>query len=275
IQAGLFGKKLIRQPQKKTAKQSIEDLGNGVDFEMVSIPGGSFIMGAPAAEKNSQERERPQHRVTVPPFLMGKYAVTQKVWQTVAGFPKIERELELNPSRLKGDQRPVEKVSWFEAVEFCQRLSRKTGRNYRLPSEAEWEYACRAGTTTPFHFGETVTAEWVNCNGSEPYSDAPKSEHRQRTTYVGCFPANAFGLFDMHGNVWEWCADHWHGNYTNAPMDGSVWVTGGNSERRVLRGGSWNYAPGDCRSACRLYISPDYCFNDIGFRVVCSAPRTS
>jgi hypothetical protein len=168
IQTGLFGKKVIRQSQKKTAKQYIEDLGNGVYFEMVFIPGGSFIMGTPASEKDSYDNERPQHRVTVPPFLMGKYAVTQRLWQTVASFPKVERELELNPSSFKGDQRPVEDVSWFDAVEFCQRLSRETGRRYRLPSEAEWEYACRAGTTTPFHFGETITAEWVNCIGTSP-----------------------------------------------------------------------------------------------------------
>ncbi|MBD2464281.1 formylglycine-generating enzyme family protein [Oscillatoria sp. FACHB-1407] len=274
IQAGLFGGKQVnRQSQKKTAQQHIEDLGNGVYCEMVSIPGGSFIMGAPASEESSEENERPQHRVTVQPFLMGKYAVTQKLWQTVAGFPTVEHDLELNPSRFKGDQRPVEQMSWFDAVEFCQRLSSETGRNYRLPSEAEWEYACRAGTTTPFHFGETVTVEWLNCIGSLD-GDAPKSGYRQRTTDVGSFPANAFGLFDMHGNVWEWCADHWHDNYTNAPIDGSAWVTGGNFELRVRRGGSWFSLPWSCRSASRVFLSPDLCNPYIGFRVVCSAPRT-
>ena len=155
---------------------------------------------------------------------MSKYPITQEQWRSVAGLPQVKRELKLDPSRFKGDILPVEQVSWLDALEFCRRLSNQAGREYRLPSESEWEYACRAGTTTPFHYGETITTELVNYNGEYPYCDAPKGENRKKTTPVGQFPANAFGLYDMHGNVWEWCADDWHDSYEGAPKDGSVWI---------------------------------------------------
>ncbi|MDE5083684.1 MAG: formylglycine-generating enzyme family protein, partial [Trichodesmium sp. St18_bin1] len=169
---------------------------------------------------------------------------------------------------------PVECVNWYKAVEFCKRLSKLTGRNYRLPSEAEWEYACRAGTTTPFYFGETITTELVNYDGNKTYGNAPKGEYRKQTTPVGQFPANAFGLYDMHGNVREWCADEWHENYAGAPTDGSVWLNG-NKDLSPLRGGSWAYIPGYCRSAFRHYYvrRDDHSFNS-GFRVVCDGGRT-
>ena len=239
---------------------------------MVSIPKGQFQMGAPSKEEGRSNDEGPQHEVTVPAFWMGKYAVTQEQWRAVAKLPKIERDLESDPSGFKGDTLPVKQVSWHDAVEFCKRLAKKTGRNYRLPSEAEWEYACRAGTTTPFHFGETITADLANYDGNYSYGSSPKGEYRKETTPVGSFGvANAFGLYDMHGNVWEWCADHWHENYSGAPSGGTPWIKGGESNRRVLRGGSWNYVPRYCRSAARFRLEPDFRDYGVGIRVVCSS----
>lgn len=221
-----------------------EDLGNGVILEMVSIPAGEFMMGSPSEEKDRDEDESPQHKVSVPAFFMGKFAVTQAQYQAVTGS---------NPAHFKGDNRPVETVSWNEANEFCQKLSQNTGRNYRLPSEAEWEYACRAGTTTPFHFGATLTSNLANYNGNYTYQSEPEGEYRVKTTEAGSFPPNAFGLYDMHGNVWEWCRDHWHDNYNGAPDDGSAWLTENDNDNRsyLLRGGSWGSNPRGCRSANR------------------------
>ena len=180
-----------------------------------------------------------QHEVTIADFFIGKYPITQAQWRAVAALPEVERSLEPDPSNFKGDNRPVESMTWEDAVEFCARLTAKTGRTYRLPSEAEWEYACRAGTTGPFHFGETITPDLANYDGNYTYGDGPKGRYRNKTTPVGQFPANAFGLYDMHGNVWEWCQDHYHSDYIGAPTDGSAWVSGGDSSRRMLRGGSW------------------------------------
>ena len=191
-------------------------------------------MGSPDTEAQRYDREGPQHYVDVPEFWMGKYVVTQEQWQAIMGN---------NPSRFEGKNRPVERVSWNNATKFCEKLSKKTGRDYRLPSEAEWEYACRAGTTTPFYFGETITEELANYRASETYADEPKGKYREQTTPVGQFPPNAFGLYDMHGNVWEFCQDVWHSDYDGAPVDGSAWVNGGNSSYRVLRGGSWCTLP--------------------------------
>jgi formylglycine-generating enzyme required for sulfatase activity len=202
--------------------------------------------------------------VTVPSFFMAKYLVTQQQWQAVMGN---------NPSHFKGTSRPVETVSWNDVVEFCQKLSQKTGRDYRLPSEAEWEYACRAGTTTPFYFGETITTDLANYNGNYTYGNGPKGKYRKETTDVGIFPPNAFGLYDMHGNVWEWCADYWHENYNGAPTDGSAWISGGNSNRRLLRGGLALH-PRYCRSAFRFYNSPGVRYYRRGFRIAVSPART-
>jgi formylglycine-generating enzyme required for sulfatase activity len=251
----------------------VEDLGNGVILEMAAIPGGTFIMGSPKEEENSMDSERPQHEVTIEPFFMGKYQVTQEQWRFVAQLPQVNRDLEQDPSRFKGDNRPVEQVSWEDAVEFCDRLSQYTGRTYRLPSEAEWEYACRAGTTTPFHFGETITTDLANYDGNSTYGDGVKGVDRGETTAVGSFGvANNFGLYDMHGNVYEWCQDHWHNNYEGAPTDGSAWLSNKkDSNRRLLRGGSWYYHPDYCRSAYRNAFNLDYYYLNIGFRVVCSA----
>jgi formylglycine-generating enzyme required for sulfatase activity len=203
---------------------------------------------------------------------LGRYLITQAQWRVVAGYEPITKDLTPNPSRFKGDNLPVENIRWVDAQEFCQRLSAKTGKNYRLPSEAEWEYACRAGTVTPFHFGETISTELANYQGSETYNNGPKGEYRGETTKVGVFPANPFGLYDMHGNVWEWCEDDWHGNYEGAPSDGSAWVELDRSNTyKLVRGGSWFNLPFSCRSASRSSFNGiNY---DVGFRVVCEPPR--
>ncbi|MFB2935027.1 formylglycine-generating enzyme family protein [Aerosakkonemataceae cyanobacterium BLCC-F154] len=259
---------------RKQAEFFTEDLGNGVILEMVAISSGTFLMGSPTDERESLDYEKPKHSVTIKPFFMGKFQVTQAQWETVAGFPIVKIGLNPEPSSFKGANRPVEQVSWYEAVEFCERLSQKTGQNYRLPSEAEWEYACRAGTTTPFHFGETITTDLANYNGNYVYASGSKGIYRQQTTEVRSFPANAFGLYDMHGNVWEWCADHWHDNYEGAPNDASIWLSSDESLIRLLRGGSWGNNPEHCRSACRYDYNADDGNDGIGFRIVCSAEWT-
>ncbi|NEQ38078.1 MAG: SUMF1/EgtB/PvdO family nonheme iron enzyme [Okeania sp. SIO3I5] len=242
-----------------------ENLGNKVSLEMVKIPAGKFLMGSPETEAWRQNNESPQHYVDVPEFFMGKYPVTQAQWKAVMGN---------NPSYFKGANRPVENVSWNDATEFCRKLSQITGKKYSLPSESQWEYACRARTSTPFYFGETITSELVNFNGSYIYRNAPKGKYREETTNVGTFPPNAFGLYDMHGNVWEWCADDWHDNYNGAPTDGSVWLEG-NKNLSPLRGGSWFLDPGFCRSAYRNYdLRRDILKNQYGFRVVCDSGIT-
>jgi formylglycine-generating enzyme required for sulfatase activity len=229
-------------------------------------------MGSPENELERNSDESPQHLVTIQPFFMGKYPVTQSQWAVVAGLKKVNIDLNPEPSHFKGANRPVEQVSWDDAIEFCARLSNKTGKTYRLPSEAEWEYACRAGTTTPFYFGETITTDLANYNGNYTYGAGSKGEYRQQTTDVGKFSPNSFGLFDIHGNIWEWCQDDWHENYNKAPADGSPWISG--NDKRLLRGGSWNHDPWDCRSAFRLYNARDTRDDDVGFRVVLVRGRT-
>jgi formylglycine-generating enzyme required for sulfatase activity len=271
---------------------------------LVEIPAGSFQMGSPPDERERSDAEGPQHEVELASFFISQTPITQAQWREVAGWQEREgerwgRELKANPSRfqpkdaaeeekepyglfrlLKGeassDQRPVEQVSWLDVMEFCHRLSQRTGRFYTLPSEAQWEYACRAGTTTPFAFGETITSELANYDGTYTYGNGPKGIYRQQTTPVGTFPANAWGLQDMHGNVDEWCLDDWHESYEGAPSDGSAWVDGaeGKSSKRgeeskLLRGGSWGLGPRGCRSAHRALVRPDDANGFIGFRVVC------
>jgi len=257
----------------KTAQYFIETLPNNISLEMMSIPSGKFMMGAPETEKESRNSERPQHEVRVKAFFMGKYPITQTQWRNVAAMPQVKQELNLDPSSFKGDNRPVESVSWLEAMEFCERLSRHTRREYRLPSEAEWEYACRAGTTTPFHFGETITTELVNYDGNHPYGEAPKGEYRKETTEVGKFPANKFGLHDMHGNGWEWCADDWHENHEGAPIDAQIRIKDIKKYEdpetlKLLRGGSWIADAQYCRSSFRYRYDAHGRNYDLGFRVV-------
>jgi formylglycine-generating enzyme required for sulfatase activity len=282
--------KIVIHEYQRTAQYFREDLGNDIQLDMMLIPGGTFIMGSPKKEEDSTDSERPQHKVTIEPFWLGQYQVTQAQWKFVAKLPQVNKELNPDPSRFKGNgstsltnNRPVEQVSWYDAVEFCDRLSNHTKRQYRLPSEAEWEYACRAGTKTPFHFGETITTDLANYNGNYTYGQGPKGVYREETTEVGSFEvANNFGLYDMHGNVWQWCLDDWHDNYTDAPADGSAWFSSDDklsdkTGRAVLRGGSWLGIPQFCRSASRFFnlrVGRDNFSINIGFRVVCVVGRT-
>ncbi len=239
--------------QKSTYSSAQELIG----LDMVYIPGGSFMMGSPGGE--GYDTEKPQHRVTVEPFCVGKYPITQRQYQEI---------MNSNPSNFRGDNLPVENVSWEDAVEFCQRLSLHTGQEYRLPSEAEWEYACRAGTTTPFHFGETITEDLANYAAVDIYAI------ELTTTPVASFAPNPFGLYDMHGNVWEWCQDDWHDNYEDAPTDGSAWISE-NHGKKVFRGGSWFSDSKECRSASRFRNNRAFRGGNIGFRVVCVAPSAT
>ncbi|MEG4406626.1 bifunctional serine/threonine-protein kinase/formylglycine-generating enzyme family protein [Microcoleus sp. MON2_D5] len=259
----------ITNRQQRQAQFFRENLGSGAILDMVAIFGGRFVMGSPHTEVGRSDSEEPQRTVNISPFFMGKYPVTQAQYQAVMGN---------NPSHFKGflksKQLPVEQVTWNAAVEFCRKLSQKTGKTYRLPAESEWEYACRAGTTMPFYFGETITPDLVNYDGNNPYGSAPKGLYRKQTTDVGSFPPNPFGLYDMHGNVWEWCSDKWHDNYNGAPTDGSSWETGTNNNR-VRRGGSWDNDAVDCRSANRNYASADLRWGYRGFRVVVASLSSS
>ena len=233
-----------------------EQLGNNVELEMIAIPSSTFLMGSPEGE--GRNSEKPQHKVNVQAFYMGKYPITQAQYQQIMGK---------NPSEFKGnDQRSVENVSWDDAVEFCKKLSKQTGNKYRLSTEAEWEYACRAQTTTAYYFGESITKEQVNYRETVGYSPVG-------TTPVGKFPPNDFGLYDMHGNVWEWCQDDWHDSYKNAPNNGSAWLS--EETTKVIRGGSWNDNSDVCRSAIRLSGDRDNPLSIIGFRVVHVAPKTT
>nr|WP_293151017.1 formylglycine-generating enzyme family protein [Okeania sp. SIO2C9] len=279
----------FRTKLQKQKFQGYREYIDKVPLEMVLIPDGSFTMGAPESEEGSNDDERPQHNVTISAFLMGRYPVTQEQWRAIASRTDLKVNLDLNPDpsyfkeayqNIDRWRRPVENVNWYEAVEFCERLSKLTEKNYRLPSEAEWEYACRAGTTTPFHFGETITTDLANYRGTEDeemqrsgsYGEGPKGEYREQTTPVGYFDVvNSFGLSDMHGNVWEWCADEWHDNYENAPTDGKPWLNGDDT-CSPLRGGSWDNVPLYCRSAFRddYFIRRDTHYDTFGFRIVCS-----
>ncbi|OUC12068.1 MAG: Sulphatase-modifying factor protein [Alkalinema sp. CACIAM 70d] len=260
--------------ERRTAQGYIEKLGARLSLEIVQIPGGTFTMGAPEIESESRPTERPTHRVTVENFCMGRYPVTQAQWRFVAELETIYRKLNPNPAKFQGNNRPIERVSLHDAIEFCARLSRYTGREYSLPSEAQWEYACRAGTTTPFHFGEIVDPAVANYDGNYTYGQGQKGVYRRQTAPAGGFEiANEFGLYDMHGNVWEWCLDHWHANYQGAPGNGSAWCDTKASvdAARVLRGGSWFSYPRDCRSAFRHWCNAGHHDSDIGFRVISRA----
>ena len=252
---------------------------SSLDLQLVEIPAGRFLMGSPASEEGRSNDEGPQHEVKLESFFLGRTTITQAQWREVAGWVEgpgerwgLDLSGSLAPSSFQGTQRPVENVNWYEAMEFCSRLSQRSGKTYTLPSEAQWEYACRAGTATPFHYGDTISTKQANYHG-------------RTTSEVGRFPANAWGLHDMHGNVWEWCADHWQRSYDlgqrKAPDDGSPWLDAAEADmegleaessderRRVLRGGSWFSNPVHCRSAFRGNSHPANAFLGIGFRVCC------
>jgi formylglycine-generating enzyme required for sulfatase activity len=265
--------KILTRRTRRTGQHFYEALSEEIRLDMVLIPGGTFMMGSPDGEEDANSTEKPQHEVTVPQFFIGRYPITQGQWRVVASYPQVDRQLNPDPSDFKGDNRPVESVDWDDATEFCQRLSQRTGRQYRLPSEAEWEYACRAGTQTPFSFGNYISTELANYNGSA-YGESPKCEGKDETTDVGSYPPNNFGLYDMHGNVWEWCEDDWHDSYEGAPTDGSTWLKENRTEtNRLLRGGSWFNLPSYCRSVVRDFDSYDSRDYFIGFRVLCVSPR--
>ena len=329
---------VIKQRQGK-AEGIIEQLGEGISLELMEIPGGTFWMGTDDEEierlvkKFGGEwfrRESPQHQVNIEPFYMGCYPITQGQWKAIASRKDLQVNPDINldsePSEFKDDplqpplqegerektrwDRPVEQVNWYEAKEFCDRLSKLTGKEYRLPTEAEWEYACRAVINDPssveskditqaewnqkyqqpFHFGDTITADLANYDANYTYEDEPKGEYREQTTPVGYFGvANAFGLYDMQGNVLEWCEDDYHENYKGAPNDVTAWLKSqflnldnqsysqendDNKPNKVIRGGSWNYDPDVCRCAYRLNFNPRDDLNNVGFRVGSGPPRT-
>jgi formylglycine-generating enzyme required for sulfatase activity len=253
---------------------------NRVGIELVYVSPGEFMMGSSgtsvqraltnaksdnySASLDWFKSEGPQHRVTISDgFYMGRYEVTQAQWQAVMGT---------NPSYFKGDNLPVEQVSWNDAQEFIRKLNAMNDDyQYRLPSEAEWEYAARAGTTTEFAFGNSLGSGQANFDGTHPFGRAGEGVYRRKTTPVGSFQANGWSLYDMHGNVWEWCEDVWHATYDDAPADGSAWLSGGDSDRRVWRGGSWIVSALNLRSAYRDRLAPTIRFNFMGFRVVAVA----
>ena len=237
------------------APHSIE-LAPGVWLELQPIPAGTFLMGSPKKEKGRHNDET-QHEVTLTqPFLIGKYPVTQTQWQAVMGN---------NPSYFQGDNLPVERVSWDDAQSFCKKVHEKTGHTVCLPTDAQWEYSCRAGTSTPFHFGQELNGTQANCDGDYPYGTTQKGPYLEETSLVGNYDANAWGLYDMHGNVLEWCLD-WYGEYPKASIkdpEGS-----NNGQLRVLRGGSWDSYASYCRAGKRFRLSPDYHYVYCGFRLL-------
>jgi formylglycine-generating enzyme len=240
-------------PDEKGTSKSFT---NSIGMKFVWIPPGTFVMGSPKEEKQRQAKEA-QHKVKLSKgFYLGVHLVTQEQWQAVMGN---------NPSDFKDEKNlPVENVSWDDCQEFAKKLRDKDRRPYRLPTEAEWEYCCRAGTTTPFYFGKTISTDQANYNGEHIYGNGKRGVYRKKTTPVGSFPANAWGLHDMHGNVWEWCQD-WFGDY---PQNDVVDPQGPEKgTHRVLRGGSWGNDPLYCRSAYRFRFVPGYRNFLCGFRL--------
>ncbi len=266
VAVGMGGGRDEARPIVTGTGESFKDIGTGP--EMVVIPAGKFVMGSPAGEEGRYDDEGPQHQVRIGgPFALGRFAVTlaefgafveatgHAMWGTYKnlGFSQTSRH-------------PVVGVNWNDAAAYCYWLSKATGKDYRLPSEAEWEYACRAGTATPFWWGSFISTDDANYDGNCTYGGGKKGQYRNATAGVESFKQNPWGLYQMHGNVWEWCADAWHENYRGAPEDGFVWQ-GGNQTRRVLRGGSWLCNPQCSRAARRARHSSEYRRSDIGFRV--------
>jgi formylglycine-generating enzyme required for sulfatase activity len=274
VRTELVRLRLWATPRLEAPGAWLEPLGEGVALTMVTIPPGRFVMGSPSDEAERGDSEGPQHLVELEGFWMGQTPITQAQWRQVMGT---------NPSKFQGDrpdryQRPVESVSWEQAMAFCAKLRERTGRHYSLPSEAQWEYACRAGTTTPFHCGATLFIGLANFKGASNYVAASKGGYREQTSPVEQFPANRWGLLDLHGNVWEWCLDDWHSNYHGAKEDGRAWLESYGARVRqreegerfkLLRGGSWFVEPQNCRSACRGRNLSGNLYSSVGFRVCC------
>lgn len=267
------------QQQQRQSQCFKEYLPNGRILEMVEIPTGSGRIGSPLEELARTMDEPEPQPVAFASFFMGKFPISQTQWAAVASLPQIKHPLAPMPSMCQGPNKPVEQVSWLDAVEFCDRLSVASGRLYRLPTEAEWEYACRAGSTTPFHFGKTLRTDIANYRGVDwsrknragreffengRYGRGPKGEYREETTDIGLFKfANAFGLHDLHGNVWEWCTNNTESAQTEV------------SNERPLRGGSWQSSPKSCRSAARLLLPLTDRKEIAGFRVICTGTQKS
>ncbi len=264
VERWLAASRHVKHQGPKAGDVKVVDLGKGVTLDLVWIPKGAFLMGSPADEQDRYHDEGPQHEVAFRRgFWLGKYPVTQAQWEAVMGN---------SPSRFKGDGRlPVEQVSWEDCQEFITKLNARVEGAFRLPSEAEWEYACRAGTTTPFSFGATLSTDQANYNGNYTYGTGKKGVYRQRTTPVGSFPGNAWGVYDMHGNIWEWCEDDCHDTYDGAPDDGSAWADTPRGSGRVSRGGSCFSSPRFCRSADRGRSTPEFRSYDLGFRLALPA----
>jgi formylglycine-generating enzyme required for sulfatase activity len=253
---------------------------NGIGMKLVPIPAGKFVMGSPAGEAQRDEEEIP-HEVTIgKPFFLGAHEVTQREYIAVMGSGSGSRPI-FTEQRGGGPDHPMDNVKWSDASAFCAALSgraeeRNAGRRYRLPTEAEWEYACRAGTTTPFHVGDSLSAKQANFNGQYPYGEVEKGPYLRRTARVGSYPPNAWGLHDMHGNVAEWCSDYFDKDYykkspkedPKGPASGVV-STEYTDFFRVIRGGSWLDEARGCRSAYRFRAMPLEPNRLIGFRVVC------
>ncbi|ELR97853.1 formylglycine-generating enzyme family protein [Gloeocapsa sp. PCC 73106] len=249
---------------KRNFKQALSTtyiLRNDVEIEFIYIPGGSFLRGSPLQEKYRDSDESPQHLVKIAPFWMSKYPITQAQYRAITG---------VNPSGFSGHNHPVERVSWYDALRFCAIASQKLRKTVKLPSEAQWEYACRAGNQTTFSFGDTLTANLANYRATATYAQESPGIFRAQTTEVGIFPPNAFGIHDLHGNVWEWCADTYQDNYQQAPTDDRSWVIEDNDHLHVLRGGSWFVDPRNCRSAVRVWDFNSVILHDVGFRVIIS-----
>jgi formylglycine-generating enzyme required for sulfatase activity len=230
--------------------------GEGQGPELVLLPTGRFQMGSPEHERK---------------IAMGRYPVTVGEWRAFVRATGWRQSGEVNweaPGFPQTDTHPVVGINWYDAQQYLRWLSEATGRRYRLPSEAEWEYACRAGTKTAFSFGDTISTSEANYDGTFTDTRGARGEYRRGTTPAGMFPANPWGLFDMHGNVWEWVQDVVHDNYEGAPLDGSAWEEGGDQARRILRGGSWLYNPRYLRSALRNGFSAALSNDIVGFRVV-------
>ena len=258
------GRQIDRKPEQAVAYA--ENLAPENRIEMVQVPPGTFQMGSDGNSPYADKAEMPKHTVQVGGFFISRFEITQQQWEAVASLPQVNRELPPKPSTFKGADRPVEGITWLEAKEFCARLSQRTNRLYRLPTEAEWEFACRAGTQGPFCFGKTIVSSLANYNATTPFAQEGRGQNRKETVSVGSLgAANYFGLLDVHGNVAEWCEDRF-GDYSK---DFIIDPTGsGDGKDRVVRGGGWKSTPRQIRAASRLGVHESYRKNDIGFRIV-------
>ncbi|MEM7536666.1 MAG: formylglycine-generating enzyme family protein, partial [Chloroflexota bacterium] len=261
--------------QSQTQEFFTQQVGLDFKLQMIYIPGGQYQMGA--QDNAGDYREQPVHTVDVPAFFLSRFLITQQQWLFISKRAKVRYELTQKPSAFNSyggttNTIPVSQITWFEATEFCERLYAMTGLPYRLPTEAEWEYACKAGTSTSFHFGWTISPSVANYDNRHRYRESPKRSFTHgMPTSVGAYMApNAFGLQDMHGNVWEWCADHWYPDYTDSGTTVDARTTDLRDAERVIRGGAWDSPPDMCRSSYRMGISPYNRLFTIGLRVALS-----